>query len=133
MKVALASLVFFSTHAFATGGFSCRGTLANKVSVTIEAGVARMTGAPIIEQSLTVFIQQQNNSFATKITSAQIVGYWAHDRELRILALDSNMNETLLEMVTRWDSKNRKHVGKAKLHIPEKNFSHTVNLTCDEG
>ena len=93
----IVSITVFSLNAYASGGVYCKGS-----NIQVSWGTSHMTGSPRYGNPLTIEIGEKKET----IQEQQIVGYYVHSDMILLLALDKEMNNTLLDL--RYNSKNRK-------------------------
>lgn len=91
MKTIISSLLLLlSVQSFATGSVYCESKNAEFV---LEGTVGRMAGDPLVGDTY-LKIEEEVSS----IPRSQVVNYWSDQDEIKLLILDSEMNEVILKL-----------------------------------
>ena len=91
MKLIIAiALTLLKTQALATGSVYCESKNGEFI---LEGTVARMSGDPLVGNT---YLKINKDEFS--IQKFQVVNYWSDSKELKMLILDDQVNETILKL-----------------------------------
>lgn len=122
-SILVLSLALFSFNSFATGGFDCELKLSPTLTANISGTTGRVVGNPLVGP---LYITKDNYETVSEISRDLVVGYYNYNSELKILALNEDVSETVVEI----DYNSRYKKGSAKIFLDGINYR-THAIKCE--
>lgn len=79
-----------SSAAYASGGFTCT----DATGLSVYGGTGRVVGNPLISD---VTVDYRGQTIA-RYPKSQVMGYWNHGNEIRVLVSDADMIDSVAEI-----------------------------------